>query len=275
MPFVQAKGIQSVGSVDSVGISFTNAVSVGNTLVAFLVTAAQDPSITAITDNLSNTYTRGDVTVSTGAEVGGYYSLSITTSGSCTVTGNAAAGNDFQSLAIFEISGVVSLNTSANLPNFVGTNPSLNISPTAMSLVVAAMTQAGTGTIAITEDTAGGWILAYENEGTANMPINAVYRDLGVGVFPVAWTLPTSQTTDAVVLAFALSTLEQEGFIFRNDDGSETTATSAGPQDTNVTKPSGTTSRLRTLANLTGPTSIAPQQEYRINGGPWRRLRSY
>lgn len=69
------------------------------------------------------------------------------------------------------------------------------------------------------------------------------------------------------------TTLEQEGFRFRNDDGSETTATWAGAQDANVTAPVGTY-RLRTIVNATGDVpASAFQLEARVNGGAWRRVR--
>lgn len=46
-------------------------------------------------------------------------------------------------------------------------------------------------------------------------------------------------------------TVEQEGFRFRNDDGSETTATWQAAQDTNVSGPSGQNTRVRALLNAT------------------------
>lgn len=49
----------------------------------------------------------------------------------------------------------------------------------------------------------------------------------------------------------ASGTVEQEGFLFRNDDGSESTATSLAAQDVNVTQPKVTNTRLRVLLNGT------------------------
>jgi len=54
-----------------------------------------------------------------------------------------------------------------------------------------------------------------------------------------------------VVVTYTSATIEQEGFIFRNDDGSETTATSIASQDTNITKTHGVNTRLRMLLNTT------------------------
>lgn len=58
------------------------------------------------------------------------------------------------------------------------------------------------------------------------------------------------------------SSLEQEGFLFRNDDGSETTATAKGAQDANVTAPLAANLRLRMLVNATGDPSGIP---YRLD----------
>lgn len=58
----------------------------------------------------------------------------------------------------------------------------------------------------------------------------------------------------------AATALEQEGFRFRNDDGSETTATWAAVQDTNISAASGTRRRLRVLLNATGDPAAGQYQ---------------
>lgn len=65
----------------------------------------------------------------------------------------------------------------------------------------------------------------------------------------------------------AVPTLEQEGFRWRNDDGTEATATWAAVQDTGLTVPSGQTKRLRVLVNTTGDSASTQYQlEYRKVG---------
>jgi hypothetical protein len=60
------------------------------------------------------------------------------------------------------------------------------------------------------------------------------------------------------------ASIEQEGFRFRNDDGSESAATWKANQDTNITLAADTPFRLRKLLNATGdPASIGSQLEYR------------
>lgn len=62
-------------------------------------------------------------------------------------------------------------------------------------------------------------------------------------------------------------TVEQEGFRFRNDDGTETTATFLATQDVNIIQPINTNTRLRFLLN--GTLDRGPEQyrlEYRKVG---------
>lgn len=63
-------------------------------------------------------------------------------------------------------------------------------------------------------------------------------------------------------------TIDQEGFRFRSDNGSETTATWLAAQDTNITQPKSTNTRLRVLLNTTLDRSSEDYQlEYREVGG--------
>lgn len=69
-------------------------------------------------------------------------------------------------------------------------------------------------------------------------------------------------------------TLEQEGFRFRNDDGTEATATWQAAQDTTVTLPPGQRVRLRLLVNAGGdPASSQYELQYRkVGAAAWRNL---
>lgn len=65
------------------------------------------------------------------------------------------------------------------------------------------------------------------------------------------------------------TTLDQEGYRWRNDDGSETTATWKAAQDTTVTLAPGETGRLRTIINATGdPPSAGYLLQVRKVGDP-------
>jgi hypothetical protein len=78
----------------------------------------------------------------------------------------------------------------------------------------------------------------------------------------------------------AAPTLDQYGWRFRNDDGSETTATWIAAENTNITVPLGSIVRPRFGVNATGdPTSQAPELDARITPaatgipGAWKRAR--
>lgn len=71
---------------------------------------------------------------------------------------------------------------------------------------------------------------------------------------PIPWRIGRKKYF--IPLAVGAVSLEQEGFRWRNDDGSETTATWKGAQDADITNPTGQNMRLRILVNATGdPTS--------------------
>lgn len=72
------------------------------------------------------------------------------------------------------------------------------------------------------------------------------------------------------------ATLEQEGFRWRDDNGSETTATWLASQDTNITRAKLTTTRLRMLINASGdPASQRYKLRYRrVGDSGWRDLKA-
>jgi hypothetical protein len=80
------------------------------------------------------------------------------------------------------------------------------------------------------------------------------------------------------ILAFksvaAGATLEQEGFRFRNDDGSESAATWLASQETNILAPAGTTKRLRFIVNATGdPAATQYQLEGKVStDSAWTKI---
>lgn len=67
-------------------------------------------------------------------------------------------------------------------------------------------------------------------------------------------------------------TVEQEGFRWRNDDGSESAATWKASQDTDITEAAGV-ARLRVLLNGDGdPAAATYQLEYSRNGRPYAKV---
>lgn len=86
----------------------------------------------------------------------------------------------------------------------------------------------------------------------------------------MGWSQGTAD--DAFALGIAIRedavspTLDQEGFHFRDDDGSETSASFRGAQDSNITAPILENIRLRMLINSTGnPDSGQYQIEYKVS----------
>jgi len=69
-------------------------------------------------------------------------------------------------------------------------------------------------------------------------------------------------------------TIDQEGFRWRDDDNNEASATWLESQDTNITRNSGTNTRLRTIMNATGdPASKDFQLEFRKQGDTiWQKV---
>lgn len=69
-------------------------------------------------------------------------------------------------------------------------------------------------------------------------------------------------------------TSEQEGYRWRNDDGSEATATYMAAQDTTINLPAGQRARLRFLVNSTGdrPTGRFQLQYRKVGDASWRDL---
>lgn len=74
--------------------------------------------------------------------------------------------------------------------------------------------------------------------------------------FRTGRTLAITRTKAVAPLSY-----EQEGFRFRNDDGSETTATWKDTQDTSVTLAANSEFRLRVLVNATND---PPSQGYAL-----------
>jgi len=91
------------------------------------------------------------------------------------------------------------------------------------------------------------------------------------------WSLNSVDNFTAGDFSAAVS-IEQEGFRFRNDDGSESAATWKANQDTNITLAANTAFRLRFLLKATGdPDSIDAQVEARVKPsggafGAWEKI---
>lgn len=92
----------------------------------------------------------------------------------------------------------------------------------------------------------------------------------------IEWNPNTANATIIGYIAFELQPVyDQDGFQFINDDGSETTATDLAAEDTNVTQPKTTNTRLRVQTDITAgePPSATRTLQYKEVGDPdaeWR-----
>jgi hypothetical protein len=111
---------------------------------------------------------------------------------------------------------------------------------------------------------------------------SATFNSAGIGVANLAdasgfqYSNASFSTCAAVIVAVssATPTLEQEGFRFRKDDGSESTATWEANQDTNITVAVSIRKRLRMLVNATGDAASKQfKLQYRKQGAAsWRDI---
>ena len=97
------------------------------------------------------------------------------------------------------------------------------------------------------------------------------------GTVETTWTFTDTPVDDYLsgVATFkkasASATLDQEGFRWYNDDGSESAATAIAAQDTNITQAAGTVGRVRMLVNATGdPATTQFKLQYKLStDGTW------
>lgn len=183
-------------------------------------------------------------------------------------TSSEGAGwNGYQILFFPSLSEVVVVRTDNEVDTQLGASISQSIS--GGHKVGAEMVSS---TITPYIDTGGGWTaLSTRSDGT--------YTGAGhIGVSfgrsgTIAWVLDDFGGGTVVVSAV---TWEQEGFRWRNDNGSETTATWLAAQDTQITQPTATNTRLRVLIDTTSGDPSAEQMrlEYRKknSGQSWRNL---
>lgn len=114
-----------------------------------------------------------------------------------------------------------------------------------------------------------------ENIGAATS-IGTSYEVAGSTTVTMDWTIASANWNSCGIALkpLASSTLEQEGYRWRNDDGDETTATWNMAQDNEGTFTANSSKRLRVIVDATGdPAAIAPQLEYRkIGDSVWRKV---
>jgi hypothetical protein len=271
--------------------STTQTVTLGDTTTGSLLVCvvsnynnANDPS--GVADDKGNTFTKAISLNGSLCTVGIWYKYNCT-GGSGPIITATFANAQFCQLAAMEISGIAT-----------GADP-LDKTHTATSTGTSYTSGQTTTTDTADEFMVGAIYSAVRNTGTYTK--NANWDDVGkttstnaeemytqsrivssTGTYESNGTMTdsVSESFPTIIATFrggSSSTLDQEGFRFRNDDGSETTATWAAAQDTNLTAPAGT-GRIRFILNDTGDSAaITPLFEYRHKPsagsfGSWARL---
>lgn len=134
----------------------------------------------------------------------------------------------------------------------------------------------GTGVLQSTITPPSGYTAMHaELDGSSFVGSGAAYKissSANSAAETAAFSLTSAVTWDTAIAGFRLvtggaATADQEGFRFRNDDGSETSATWAASQDTDKTAPLSANLRLRLLIDGTNDlASAAYTLRYQKNG---------
>lgn len=274
-----------VSGVNTTTLAFTSPLTAGNLLC--VSHAHWNPNLVAIstpTDTLGNLYAPMTAEQGTGAQRLRSFYVEDCAAGACTVTFDmAGATTGDLTVVIAEYSGVPISSSLDQTQVGTGTGTAVSSGSTATTsqadeLVWGAMAHDGSN-MALTET--GSATLVQENEGgSADMPIATSERIVAAAAaYAATWTIGTSATWWAHVATFKAGaavgiSLDQEGFRWRNDDGSEATATWKAAQDTNVTVNPDETARLRFIVNATGdPANAQYKLQYRkVGAASWRDI---
>jgi hypothetical protein len=269
--WVQGPTPSSGGSATTNAKAFTGSTPAGNLVVVQITQlfgGSAPQSITHVRDNIDGAvnYTLAkSQTIGGGpdARVDTYYRV-VTSTGTRTVTVTFAGACD-SSIGIneYDATHTVLDVTNGNTGTTGNITPG-SVTPPGTALYVVACVNANG--VTITPD--GAWDQRQEVESSGICTINTHDKITSGAQNPTTTTGSTPGAWVATIATFiAGSSIEQEGFRFRNDDGSETTATAAGAQDANVTAPLSANLRLRALLNATGdPASQAFTLYYKKSG---------
>lgn len=198
---VQSTGVQSSGAVASQGKAFASNVTAGNAIVcqiAWFKNSAGAVAISTVADGIGNSLAafpsaQRTSTADTHAACDIWYKVNIAGGASTiTVTPNASS---FTSFTITEASGLATSSAEDTRSSAEGSSaaPACGAFTTASAgITFGVVTHTGADT-AITENTGGGYSLAFEAESTTNQPINGEYKVTAAGSQNPSWTLGASR----------------------------------------------------------------------------------
>lgn len=282
MPFSQAWPAASVAGGTNPLTTSALTTTTGSTIVVLVAAASPDPTAGAVTDSKSNTYTRMTATPDgpvQGRHMQGYLSENVTGGSGHTITFSTPNGDAI--LLAAELSGMLaaSFDQQARASGNSTSLSSGNITSTDTADIVGfLMAESSTGAFTAT---GGATSRASYDAGALSLEAMLQVEDSqAAGTNSATATYSVSGGWVALVGSFktapVVATLDQEGFRFRNDDGSETTATWQAAQDTTVTLVPDQTVRLRALINGTNdPSSQSFKLQYRkVGDASWRDIDS-
>lgn len=255
------------GGGTTVSATFPGTTTSGNLLIATVHQATNAPTLSISTDTYGNTWhSAGSIAWSSAAKLQVFYAYNCIGGATHSVTGQSSANYTIQ-LRISEWSGAVS--GSDPIDQFAsgsGFNQ-LTTSNTSTLSQADELVYGAIGTSASTTNaTSPGTPTILGESETAETCADEYFTVSSTTGVQASFTLSTSDTNGVAVATFKalLPGVDQEGYRFRNDDGSETTATWAASQDTDLTAVLGTR-RLRTILNVTSgdPATATYRLDYR------------
>lgn len=261
--WVQGPAAQSTAGASTVSQAFVSSTPAGN-LVVVSISQQNGPGIKAITrvydsvDGIGSVYSLGESRVGAASRVDMYYKVAAG-AGTRTVTVDFTGGTTDSTIGINEFNSTYTV-LDAHSDNAGTASPATpgSVNPAGNALYVAAYVdengqgQTGPG---------GAWTIRQQVDSSAissflvleQTTSGAQNPSVSYGGAPGAW--------QAISVTFIAGTpISQTAYRFRNDDGSEATATWLAAENTNITQPTMTNTRLRIQASTTGDTAAALYQ---------------
>lgn len=205
--FVQSRTAEA-GGYDSTTLAFNSNVTSGNLLIITGgIWNGNDVTSFTMSDSVGTTYTTLLGSATGGIPIKPWIAYGIAGgSGANTVTINPNGVGRYSSHTIAEFSGIDATPLDADGGNSTGssTTPSDGMTTIAAdTVVIGTVVHGHGGTIAITEDTGGGWTLLGEIQSISNAPHNAQYQIFSsAGAKTASWTLGASVSWCAMTASF-------------------------------------------------------------------------
>lgn len=272
---VQTVAGNAGGYVQSPTLAFSGAVTGGNTII-FAITYNDDETgaVSSISDGLSNTYSKiggGSSGGDTSTELWYAYNINGGSAPTLTVTMSNANYHDF-SMTMREVAGLTTTDpfdvkaegsTSSGTSHSVGPTATLAQANEYVYIAFGLATNStftlGSGFEELSETNGSDLYQASAGESKSVSATTGVTGAITSGSSSVGYMIV------ATFKEAASATLEQEGFAFGDDDGSESAHT-LSTQDTNLTAALGVKTIRALIDSPDDPASNAYKLKYQKNG---------